>query len=172
MQPALRTFWEIALWRRSPRDLPASPTLLVGVSGAYVLLSTVQSRVVFGPELAVERGVADLLLTAAVFGGCLAVRRRGNRVLQTLTAVLATGTVISLPMLALMLAAQALGRDGPLALAVQFGLLPLQVWLVLVLGRIVRLALDAPLLTGMAVAMTYLVLNYLVLVELPRAVLG
>jgi hypothetical protein len=170
MQPALRIFWDIALWRRSPRDLPASWSLLVAAALAYVLLSIVQSLVIFGPTLAVERGLADLALTALVFGGCLAVRRRGNRTLQTLTAVLATGAVISLPMLALMLAAQALGTDGPLALAIQFGLLPLQVWLLLALGRIVRLALDTPLLTGMAVAMTYLVLNYLLLVELPRAV--
>ena len=152
--------------------MPPTPTLLLATAGGYVLLSIVQSLLIFGPTLAVERGLADLLLTALVFGGCLVVRRRGNRTLQTLTAVLATGTVISLPMLVLMLVAQALGTDGPLALVIQFGLLPLQVWLLLVLGRIVRLALDTPLLTGMAVAMTYLVLNYLLLVELPRAVVS
>jgi hypothetical protein len=170
MQAALRTFWDIALWRRSPRDLPASWTLLACVAAAYALLSVAQSLVVFGPQLALERGLADLALTALMFGGCLVLCRRGNRTLQTLTAVLATGTVIALPMLAVLLAARALGTDGPLALAIQLGLLPLQVWLVLALGRIVRLALDAPLLAGMAVAMTYLLLNYLLLVELPRAV--
>ncbi len=172
MQPALKIFWDIALWRRGPRDVPASWSLLCAVAMAYVATSVLQSVAIFGPDLALERGLADLALTAVVFWGCLTVRRRGYRALQTLTAVLATGTVVAVPMLALMLLSQALGTDGPAALAVQFGLLPLQVWYLLVLGRIVRLALDAPLLTGMAVAMSYLALNYLVLVELPKAVIG
>jgi hypothetical protein len=50
--------------------------------------------------------------------------------------------------------------------------LPLLVWYLFIVGNIVRLALETPLLTGMAVAMTYFVLSYAALVRLPQATGG
>ena len=65
-----------------------------------------------------------------------------------------------------------LGKDDPVALALQFLLLPLQVWYLLVLARIVRLAIDSTLLAGMAIAVGYALASFLVQVELPRALAG
>ena len=172
MQAVLSISWDIALWRRSPRDLPASAALLGVVALPYVLFGVAQAALMYDPALALERSLVDLAVTAVVFWGCLAARRRGYRILQTLTAVLATTTLIAVPMLALLLASDALGKDGPAALALQFCLLPLQVWYLLVISRIVRLALDSTLFIGMAVALSYAVLSYLVQSELPRVLAG
>lgn len=169
MQALLRVFWDIALWRRGPRDLPSSGLLLALIAAAYLATSAAQSWLVDGPQLLWARALADLGLTLAVFWACLAIVRRSHRLRQTLTAVLGTSVVLALPMLALQLLARAVGPDGPVALLLELTSLPLLAWYLLVVGHIVRQALDAPLLTGLAVAMSYFVLSYLLLVQLPRA---
>jgi hypothetical protein len=172
MQELLKVFWDIALWRRGPRDLPASRALLAAAALSYLATSAVQSLLVDGPTLAVARGVADLCFTAAVFWLCLAVGRRGHRLLQTLTAVLGTGTLLALPMIALFLLAAALGQQGPVAGALKLLLLPLLIWDLCVLAHIVRLALEAPLVTGVAIATTYYLVGYLFIERLLPATVG
>jgi hypothetical protein len=169
MQAILSISWDIALWRRSPRDLPASFPLLCAVALPYVLAGIVQAHLTYAPPFAIARALVDLAVTVLVFSACLAVRRRGYRAVQTLTAVLATSVLITVPILAVLLLAGALGDGGPLGAAVKFGLLPLQIWYLFVLGRIVRLALDSTLLAGMAVALGYAVVSDLVQTLLPRA---
>ena len=169
MQALLRLFWEIALWRRGPRDVPASWPLLAFTAGAYFVMSAVQLRLTDAPEHSLTFAFADLGLTALVFWACVAVARRPHRFLQTLTAVLGASVVLALPMLALQLLGREVGPNGPVALLLQLISLPLLAWYLLVLGQIIRQALDAPLLTGLAVAMSYFLLSYLLLVQLPRA---
>ena len=172
MQALLKVFWDIALWRRGPRDLPPSRALLAIVALLYVVTSAIQSLLIDGPGLAVARGVADVAFTVAVFWLCLAVTRRRHRLLQTLTAVLGTGTLLALPMIGLFLAADALGPDGPLAAALKLLLLPLLIWDLCVLAHIARLALEAPLIAGVAVATSYYLVGYLLLERLLPATVG
>jgi hypothetical protein len=167
MQQLVRVFWDIALFRRGPRDVPASWLLLAIVAALYVALSAVQSRLLFGPRLAIVRGLADLALTAAVFATALAVRRRGHRLLQTLSAMLGSGALLSLPMIAMLVARRELADGGAVTLLLSLLSVPLLVWYLFVVGHIVRQALEVPLFTGMAVAMTYVVLGYLLIERLP-----
>jgi hypothetical protein len=168
MQALVKVFWDIALWRRGPRDVPASPLLLALTVAAYSATSVAQSLLVDGPELLVLRTLVDLALTMAMFGACLLLTRRTHRLLQTLTAVLGTSALLALPMILLQLAGRQAGPDGPVALLLELLSLPLLAWYVLVLGHVVRQALDAPLVTGLAVAMSYVLVNYLVLIQLPK----
>ena len=172
MQQLIRVFWDISLWRRGPRDVPASRSLFAAVALAYAAVSAVQSRLMYGPTFMLPRALADLVLTIAVFWATLAVARRPHRFLQTVIAVLGTGTLLSLPMVALQLVAAQLGPQAPLAAFLSIASVPLLVWYLFVVGQIVRLALEAPLLTGMAVAMTYFVLSYLALEQFPSAAPG
>jgi len=167
MQELLRVFWDIALFRRGPRDVPASRLLLAVAAAGYVATSAVQSLLLFGPPLAVERGFADLALTVAVFWTALALRRRGYRFLQTLTAMLGTGTLLSLPMIAMLIVRREVADAAAVALLLSVASVPLLVWYLFVVGHIVRHALEVPLFTGMAVAMTYIVLGYLLIEQLP-----
>ena len=172
MQALLKVFWDIALWRRGPRDVPASRTLLGATALLYLATSTIQSQLIDGPTLAVVRGVADLGFTAGVFWLCLAIARRSHRLLQTLTAVLGTGTLLALPMIVLFLLADALGPEGPVAGALKLVLLPLLIWDLCVLAHIVRQALEAPLVAGVAVATTYYLAGYLFIERLLPATVG
>ncbi|HXQ31642.1 MAG TPA: hypothetical protein VN790_06725 [Steroidobacteraceae bacterium] len=169
MQELFRVFWDIALFRRGPRDVPASWLLLAIVAAVYAATSSLQSVLLFGPRLAVERGLADLALTAALFWTALALRRRGHRFLQTLTAMLGTGTLLSVPMITMLIVRRELTDAGAVALLLSVASVPLLVWYLFVVGHIVRHALEVPLFTGMAVAMTYIVLGYLLIEQLPAA---
>jgi hypothetical protein len=172
MQALLTVFWDIALWRRGPRDLPPSRGLLAVTAVLYLVTSAIQSLLVDGPALAAVRGVADLAFTAAVFWLCLAIGRRGHRLLQTLIAVFGTGTLLSLPMIAVFVAAAAAGADGPAGRAIELLLLPLLVWGLAVLAHIVRRALEAPLVTGVAVASSYYLAGYFLLERLLPAMVN
>jgi hypothetical protein len=172
MQALVKVFWEIALWRRGPRDLPPSQGLLAVAALAYTATSTIQSLLIDGPGMALVNGLADLGFTVGAFWLCLAIGRRGHRLLQTLTAVLGTGTLLALPNIAVFVLAGALGPEGPLTGAVKLLLLPLLVWSVAVLAHIVRQALDAPLVTGVAVSTTYHVAGYFFIERLLPAMVG
>lgn len=166
MKALLQLFFDIALWRRGPRHVPASGALLAAVALAYTVVSVLQSFVVYGAEQALLRGIADLVLTLAVFWVALAVARRTHRYRQTATAVLGTGALLALPMLALQILGTQVGDASPVAFLVALAALPLVVWYLFVVGHIMREALEAPLFTGMAVALTYFVLSYALLVQL------
>jgi hypothetical protein len=171
MQALIKVFWDIARWRRGPRDLPASPALLAVVAVLYLCANVALTRLVDGPVLALTRGVADLGFTLAAFWLCLVVGQRAHRVLQTLTAVLGTGTLVTVPAIALAAVGQQLGPPGPDAAALTLLLLlPVLIWQVAVLAHIVQQALDAPLVTGIAVATSYALLDMLIAAQLPAMV--
>jgi hypothetical protein len=166
MQALVRLFYDIALWRRGPRDVPASGALLGFVAAAYLAISILQSHLVYGAEGALLRGLVDLALTAVVFGVALAVARRPHRFVQTLTAVLGTGALLAVPMIVLLVIGEQVASVPPLRFLVSLASLPLLVWYLFVIAHVVRQALETPLFTGMAVALTYFVVSYAVLVGL------
>ncbi|MBS0395451.1 MAG: hypothetical protein JSR54_12550 [Proteobacteria bacterium] len=166
MQSILRTLWDIALWRGGPRELPAAGPPLVVAAIAYGATSALQSWLAVGPEHAPERGLADLAFTVLVVWLCLAVGRRPHRLAQTLLAVLGTGSLLAVPMTGVFLLARLLGHDDPLGAAVQLLGVPLIAWGLAVLAHIVRQALDAPLVVGVAVATTYYLVGYLLIEQL------
>lgn len=176
MQSLFRVFYDIALWRRGPRDAPASFDALVLVAILYVAASAVQSYIVGDGKLdladALYVGAADLGLTVATFVVTLAVTRRLHRLRQTLTAALGALTLLALPMIALLLVGEQVADSKPLSFLLALASLPLVGWYVFVVAHVVRSALDAPLVTGMAVALTYAVLNYAVLQALLPAAPG
>ncbi|MCZ8132165.1 MAG: hypothetical protein O9284_12830 [Steroidobacteraceae bacterium] len=168
MLELFKVFWDIALWRRGPRDVPASGVLLALLAVAYATVSALQAWMVDGPEQAWLRAFADLGFTALVFYVVLAIGRRTNRYLQTLCAVLGTSLLLSLPLLALLAVGGTTG-GGPVETLLALATLPLLVWYLFVIGHVVRQALDGPLLLGMAVSMTYFLLSYAVLEQFSPA---
>jgi hypothetical protein len=158
MQHFLKVFLDIVLWRRGPQDLPSSGLLLLLTLLAYVIVSGVQVALMH------ETGVAlllflvlDPLLLMGTVWFVLSVFGHKERFLQTATAVLGTSAllsaVLSIPF-QLMLSSQG---EGPPTIATQLMALGLIVVFVLVTGRILKLALDSNLFTGIAIALTYVV---------------
>ena len=164
VQQFLRIFVDIVLWRRGPQDLPAS-TLLLGVAvAAYVAVSAVQLALLGEPAATwFLFMVVDPLLLGAWVWLVLRLFGKPERFLQTASAVFGAGAVLGLALyLPLQLIATGLGQEPSSGLAQTFALL-LVVTFALVTGRIVKLATDSNLFTGIAVSLTYfLLINYLV----------
>jgi hypothetical protein len=164
VQQFLRIFLDIVLWRRGPQDLPTSSLLVRLPLGAYTAVSAVQllllneSGVVWFFFL-----VVDPLLLSAWVWLVLKVFNHVERFPQTVAAVLGTGALLGLVIylpLQLLVTGLGFGATSALAQGVALGLV---VIFALVTGRIIKLATDSSLFTGIAVALTYfIVINTLV----------
>jgi hypothetical protein len=164
VQQFLRIFIDIVLWRRGPQDLPASGLLLWITVAAYVAVSAVQLALL-GETAATWAFfiVVDPLLLGAWVWLVLQLYGHRERFVQTASAVFGTGALLGIGLyLPLQLIVTTLGHDPASGLAQFFALL-LVVAFTLVTGRILKLATDSNLFTGIAVSLTYfLIINYLV----------
>ena len=164
VQQFLRIFVDIVLWRRGPQDLPVSTLLLALAVAAYLAVSVVQLALLReSPGTWAFFLVADPLLLGAWVWLVLRLFGRGERFLQTASAVFGTGAVLGVALyLPMQLIVTLLGQEPASGLAQVFALL-LVVAFTLVTGRIFKLATDSNLFTGIAVSLTYfLLVNYLV----------
>ena len=164
VQQFLRIFVDIVLWRRGPQDLPPSSLLLALTVAAYVGVSVVQLALQ-GESAATWFFfvVIDPLLLAAWVWLVLRIFGHPERLVQTAAAVFGTGAVLGLFMyLPLQLLVQGLGFEPSSGAAQTLGLLTVVVFAA-VTGRIIKLATDTGLFTGIAAALTYfLLVNFLV----------
>ena len=164
VQQFLRICLDIVLWRRGPEDLPASSLLLAIAVATYVAVSAVQLALL-GETAATWFFflVIDPLLLGGWLWLVLRLHGHAERFLQTAAAVFGTGAVLGLGLyLPLQLIITGLGYDPTSGLA-QFFALVLVVVFALVTGRIIKLATDSNLFTGIAVSLTYfLLINYLI----------
>jgi hypothetical protein len=164
VQQFLRICLDIVLWRRGPQDLPVSSLLLAIAVAVYVAVSAVQLALL-GETAAtwVFFVVVDPLLLAAWVWLVLRLYGHPERFLQTASAVFGTGAVLGVGLyLPLQLIITGLGYEPASGLAQLFALV-LVVVFALVTGRIIKLATDSNLFTGIAVSLTYfLLINYLV----------
>jgi len=160
----LRICLDIVLWRRGPQDLPASGLLLAISVAVYIAVSAVQLALL-GETAATWFFfiVVDPLLLGLWIWLVLKLYGHAERYMQTAAAVFGTGAVLGLGLyLPLQLIVTQLGFEPTSGPAQVFALL-LVVVFVLVTGRIIKLATDSNLFTGIAVALTYfLAINYLV----------
>jgi hypothetical protein len=160
----LKVFLDIVLWRRGPQDLPVSPLLFALAAAAYVAVSAVQLALLHEPAAAwFVFCVLDPALLAAGTWLLLRLFRRPERFLQAATAVLGTGALLGMALFlpvqwllgALEVSAESwLAGAAALALVVVFSL---------VTGRILKLATDTNLFTGVALSLTYFLLINLLL---------
>lgn len=151
----LQTFFDIALWRKGPQDLPASHALAGLVLAIYVAIEFVGVRLFnLSPGAAVVFICVDVLMLAAWLWLVLAFFGRRQRFIQTITAALGVGVLILLLDIAMRGAQLAFGFGDAIAgnwLFLRFLIIAL------VMGRIFMHALDRGLVTGIAltVAIVY-----------------
>ena len=160
----LKVFLDIVLWRRGPQDLPASPLLLGLSAAAYVVVSVLQLALLEEPAGAwLVFVVLDPLLLRGGVWLLLRLFNRRERFQQTATAVLGTGAVLGVVLflpIQWLLSTLNLGSESPIAGTVALGLV---VVFALVTGRILKLATDSNLFTGVALSLTYFLLINLLL---------
>lgn len=144
----MQSFLDIALWRKGPQDLPASPLLATFVLMAYMVAGLVRMQL-YALDLAAS--LLFICIDTLMLGGwlwlVLAFFGRRQRFVQTITATLGVGLLVLIIDVTLRLLQLSLGLSESLTLN----------WLMLrflitalVLGRIFMLALDRGLITGVA----------------------
>jgi hypothetical protein len=159
VQQFLKVFLDIVLWRRGPQDLPSSGLLVILTLVAYELVTLLQVALmkVSGPQLLLYL-VIDPLLVMAGLWLVMKLFGRIERWPQTVSAVLGCSTlmalVFSVPLV--LLAGPRVAVNPPAVL--QFAALGMVVAFVLVAGRIIQLATESNLLTGCAIALTYVLM--------------
>lgn len=157
MAALVKAFIDIALRRRGPGDLPDATTLVAVTASAYAAFSALQSWMLFGMQDLLARTVTDVLLAGVLVWLLLLLTGRPQRFRQTASAVFGTGALLS-PLVIVLLALKApAAASQALALLVWAGSVAIIIWYMLVVGHILRAALETGAFTAMAVAVAYLV---------------
>jgi hypothetical protein len=155
-----KAFLDIALWRRTPAQLPASMFLLTLVAIAAALLEVLSA---FLPPASSDRILLRIVLSVglplAFAWVVLAVARHRQRVVQTANALLGVGVLAALVLYPIASLIQLIGTDRPAA--VPLGLLNLVglIWYLLACANIWRSALDSGLSVGVVISVAYLLLS-------------
>jgi len=143
------TFLDIALWRKGPQDLPASSFLLFLVLAIYIVASFVQVQLL---DLHLRTAFVvigvDVVMMVLWLWLVLKFFDRSQRFIQTFTAMLGVGVLLSILDIAVRVVQIAAGgpAEDPSSLWLTLRFLAIA----LVMGRILMHALDRGLLTGMA----------------------
>ena len=166
MNQVLISLVEIARLRRDPSVLPASIVLLAIMAAAYAGSSALQSWLLYSNDRLLARTAADLALTLATFWLVLAVTRRLYRYRQTMNAVLGTSVLLT-PLLVLLIALQQpAGMYYPIKLAAWAASIAVIVWYTLIVGHILKSALEIGFVTSIAIAITTVIAGNAVLGKL------
>lgn len=170
MTQVLRSLIDIAFLRRDPGALPASAAILSAAVIAYASVVAAQSWVLYGGDRLAQRVGLDLAFQLAALWLLLFVAQRVHRYRQTLIAVLGTGVLLAPISIALLMLQVPALAGGGVALLVGLVKLAFTVWVVLILAHILRSALDAHVVTGVAIALTLVVVEWMVVrTAFPRA---
>ncbi len=153
-----QTLFDLLRLRAGPQDLPDSRPLTLVVIGVYVAQAVITSSMVDADSNA-ARALFSIALQFLAVAAMLAWRRHPERVQQTLLALAATGTVVSLVAFTLLLQSDPDVNQPLLALFwfVIFG------WSLAVDANIFRHALDIAMPIAVLIAVMLLALTYVIL---------
>jgi hypothetical protein len=167
MAGLVKSLADIALLRGDPSGLPSSwASVAVFVLAYGVADAVVASTGSIEPVLA--RTAVDLALTLPFFWLLLAITRRTHRFPQTVNAALGVYVLLA-PVIVLLLLFRNLARSShAFDLLVTASFTVFMIWYLLIVGHILRSALDTGLVTGFAIAVTWLVVT----VAISRSLFG
>ena len=170
MLALIQAFLNIALRRLGPEHLPDSGLLLALSAAAYGLMQVILGLPYFtGFTGALFRSVGlDLLLLGGCLWGLLRLTGHPARYRRTLTALLGTGTLLSVVIWPFTLIGAGDPGTGASSLATA-GIIGVVLWSLAVNAHILARALSAPFIMGLVAAVAYFLLNYLVIVQLSPA---
>ena len=158
-----KAFWDIALWKRSPAQLPASLFLLALVAAAAAALEVLGALL---PPASSERMITRIALSVGLPLGftwaVLALASQRRRFLQTGTALLGVGVLAQLVLYPIASLMHAVGSDRLASVPLGFLMLVAFIWYLLACANIWRAALDSGLGLGIAVSAGFLLLSIVV----------
>lgn len=166
MRDLLQLYVEICLLRKGPQELPASSFLLQCCIVLYVVSGAVLLSVEMGLLQGLIQALVETALLLAFLLALLRVFEKSERFLQSATAAMGSGaimTVLTLPLLLWVRTLQNAGADLSMASLL---LLAVLAWSFVILGHILRHALNRSRFTGMALAFCYMAVSYQIMFRL------
>ena len=158
LQLLLRTFLDIILLRKGPEHVPNS-TVVLWVSFGLLVIATLMSAVLVpssGSDSVVLSFISSLV-GYALYWVVLVVSGFGQRFVQTISSIMACGSILTILMVvAAVIAAPVFG--GAMAGVVVWLIL---FWSVPVKGHIIARAIERHWYTGIAIALTIFIMQYL-----------
>lgn len=155
-----KAFWDIALWRKSPAQLPASLFLLGLVAAAAALLEVLGALLPPNPGgRIVTRVILSVGLPLLFAWVVLAMARRRQRFLQTGIALLGVAVLAQLVLYPVGSLLNFVGIDRPASIPLGVLLFAGLIWYLLACANIWRAALDAGVGLGAAISVGYLLLS-------------
>jgi hypothetical protein len=155
-----KAFWDIALWRRTPAQLPASSFLLALVAVAAALIEVLSA---FLPPASSDRILTRIVLSVGLPLGfawaVLVLARHRQRFLQTGIALLGVGVLAELVLYPVGSLIHVIGSDRLAALPLGILMLLGMIWYLLACANIWRAALDSRLSIGVVVSVGYFLLS-------------
>ncbi len=160
--------FQIALLRKDPSDLPSSAASVVVFVLAYAW-PTPSSAAWPASSRSCRAPALDLGLTLPFFWLLLALTRRTHRFPQTLNAALGVYVLLT-PVIALLLLLLRLPGESSRAIGVivNASYTLFVIWYLLIVGHVLRSALDTGLVTGFAIAVTWTIAT----IAISRSVFG
>ena len=158
-RPLITRFWEICLLRKGPEDTPYSLSLLVLLLVVGYFLDNLRINFLL-PEVTAFQ-LAGILLAHTLFmvlitTGLLFLFGYGARIIQTLTAFSGTGIILSVLILPFdYITSLSPGKFTMVTLIV----MAVQLWSLVIAGHILSHALSVHRLTGVIIAIGYLILG-------------
>jgi hypothetical protein len=156
----VKAFWDIALWRKSPAQLPASLFLLGLVAAAAALLEVLGALLPPNPSGRIAtRVILSVGLPLLFAWVVLGIARRPQRFLQTGIALLGVAVLAQLVLYPLGSLLNFIGVDRPASIPLGVLLFVGLIWYLLACANIWRAALDAGVVIGAAISVGYLLLS-------------
>jgi len=152
---------EMLRLRARPQDLPARDGIVAGSVIAVVGASMLSVHALYAPGRALLRVVVDVLIEAAFVFGALRVTGRMERYRQTFSALCGTGALLALLTWPLVDIVVERPPGSALAALAMLLLLAIYAWSTLVIGHILRHALELSLARAVALALAYVVVSSL-----------
>jgi len=159
MNALLKYFVDLCLMRAAPQDLPASGTLLKVTIAANLLVSLLLSlsmQLETAPTLL--QGALEIALLLALLWLVLNLTGHNERFIQAASAAMGSSALLGIAALPLVSLAGSSNED--LALLAGLSMLALVIWSIVVLGHILRHALDIRHSQGVLAALAYTFASY------------
>lgn len=163
MLTVLKSFFALCLLRLRPQDLPASPVLAGFAAVCYVAAGLLMALQHMSPAGAAGLVALDTALFGFLIWLLLWIRLMPNRYLQTFTAMLGASAVLEIVAVPLVLWQQSAIVGDQMTTAGVIVSLLLWVWLfwsLLVIGHIVRHAIDTILPIGVILALLHMFITF------------
>lgn len=157
-------FVDICLLRRAPQDLPASGALFALVVLLSVAVGAVGVSDVIAGLAAFAAAMLDAVIAMVLLRLALMLKNHPGRFLQTATALFGSSIIMGLIALPLQLAID--DKAEVVAPFVSVAYLFLLIWIQVIIGHILRHALDVSMMLGVGLALTYSVLSGVIIQSL------